>query len=127
MATYSVRCRNCQCRHRRVINIHPDDYKIVPACDACGKHVGWRIEGRAYNKKNLCHCGGPINPKTAMPFPHRPTHPMCDQHPLGYYNQAKRAGIEDNDIPLEYRPASVLRQVSNDSFMFTNYLDILAA
>jgi hypothetical protein len=33
---------------------------------------------------------------------------MCDQHPAGFYNQAKRAGIEDRDIPVEYWPSSVL-------------------
>jgi hypothetical protein len=39
-----------------------------------------------------------------MPFPHKTTHPMCDQHPSGFYNQAKRQGVEDQDIPREYWP-----------------------
>jgi hypothetical protein len=39
-----------------------------------------------------------------MPYPHKTTHPMCDCHPFGYYNQAKARGIEDWDIPEEYRP-----------------------
>jgi hypothetical protein len=107
MTTYSVRCRNSSCRHRRVTSKHPNEYEIVPPCPCCGKKAGWRIEGRAYNRRNLCYCGGPINPKTAMPFPHKSTHPMCDCHPLGYYNQARRAGVDDQDIPAEYRPASV--------------------
>jgi hypothetical protein len=68
--------------------------------------VSWRIENRYYNKKDLCYCGGPINPRTAMPYPHKKTHPMCNCHPLGYYNQAKARGIKDGDIPEEYRPAA---------------------
>jgi hypothetical protein len=106
MSTYSVRCRNGACRHRRVTATHPEDYKIIPACESCGQRAGWRIEGREYNKRNLCHCHGPINSNTAMPFPHRTTHPMCDQHPSGFYNQAKRQGVEDHDIPVEYWPMS---------------------
>jgi hypothetical protein len=107
MTTYSVRCCNSKCRHRRVTKTHPFDYKIVPKCESCNQAAGWRVEGRAYNKRKLCHCGGPINPKTGMTYPHKTTHPMCDQHPLGYYNQAKARGIEDQDIPEEYRPHQV--------------------
>lgn len=69
--------------------------------------MGWRTESRAYNKRNLCRCSGPLNLETAMTFPHKATHPLCDRHPLGYYNQAKRAGIADEDIPSEFRPGSV--------------------
>lgn len=104
MTTYSVRCRNSACRHRRVSGTHPNEYKRVPKCDFCGKRFGWRIEGRGYNKRNLCNCGGPINIKTAMPFPHNKNHPMCDHHPDGYYHQAKMRGVEDTDIPMEYLP-----------------------
>jgi hypothetical protein len=107
VTTYSIRCRNGACRHRRVSSIHPFDYKLVPACEACGARCGWRIEARAYNKRHLCRCDGPLG-RNAMPYPHRTTHPMCDQHPAGFYNQAKRAGIEDRDIPVEYWPSSVL-------------------
>jgi hypothetical protein len=107
MTAYSVRCRNSACRHRRVTRTHPDEYKVVPPCPCCDAKAGWRIEGRTYNKRNLCRCGGPLNLETAMPFPHKTTHPLCDQHPLGYYNQAKRAGVPDEDIPEEFRPASV--------------------
>ena len=103
MSTYSLRCCNSACRHRRVSHTHPDEYKIVPICEACGKRDGWRIEARDYNKRNLCHCDGPLG-RAAMPYPHRTTHPLCDQHPFGYYNQAKRAGIADEDIPESYRP-----------------------
>lgn len=105
MTTYSVRCRNGKCRHRRVAETHPDEYKLIPKCQSCNKRVGWRIESRDYNKRNLCYCGGPMNPKTAMPYPHKKTHPMCDCHPLGYYNQAKARGVADEEIPAEYRPA----------------------
>jgi hypothetical protein len=48
-----------------------------------------------------------------MPYPHKKTHPMCDCHPFGYYNQAKARGIDDNDIPEEYRPP---RDEGNDDF-----------
>lgn len=118
MSTYSIRCRNCRCRHRRVVKIHPEDYKIIPACESCGKRAGWRIESREYNKRNLCRCDGPLG-RDAMPFPHRPTHPMCDQHPFGFYNQAKRAGIDDCDIPPSYRPHGG-SGMSNTLNMFTN-------
>lgn len=107
MTTYSVRCRNSACRHRRVTNTHPDEYQVVPPCPCCNKQAGWRIENRAYNKLNLCRCDGPLNLRTARPFPHKTTHPLCDHHPLGFYHQAKRAGIADEDIPEEFRPASV--------------------
>lgn len=107
MSTYSVRCRNGACRHRRVTSIHPDDYKVMPACGSCGKRAGWRIEGREYNMRNLCHCSGPFNHTTAMPFPHKTTHSLCDHHPNGFYNQAKRRGVEDHDIPSEYWPINL--------------------
>jgi hypothetical protein len=87
---------------------HPDDYKVEQPCPACHKTAGWRIEQRQYNKRNLCTCGGPeciqINGEN---FPHRTTHPYCDQHPEGFYNQAKQRGIPDEDIPPEYVPARI--------------------
>lgn len=101
MTTYSVRCRVDACRHRRVIRKHPDEYKRVTRCPVCGSKNGWRIENRTYNKRNLCKCDGPSMCKGQY-FPHNKTHPMCDHHPKGFYNQAKRAGIEDYDIPVEY-------------------------
>ena len=100
MSTYSVRCKNSKCRHRRVTKIHPFDYKVGPACPACGSTSGWRIEGRQYTKNNLCHCNGPIG--RDGPFPHKKNHPFCDHHPQGIYNQMKRAGIPDSEIPLEF-------------------------
>jgi hypothetical protein len=100
MATYSLRCRNYLCRHRYVSHTFP--YKQPPACPVCLKKAGWRVEGRAYNKRNLCRCGGPIG--RDGPIPHNTGHPYCDHHPLGPYNQAKRAGVEDHDIPAEFRP-----------------------
>jgi hypothetical protein len=37
------------------------------------------------------------------PHPHQKgTSKYCDHHPQGHYNQAKRAGVKDDDIPLEY-------------------------
>lgn len=101
MTTYSVRCKHKKCRHRRVTEIHPDDYKIVPACPVCGHRKGWRIESRQYNKRNLCHCSGP-DMTNGNHFPHRTTHPLCDNNPRGPYNQAKLSGVADADIPLEY-------------------------
>lgn len=101
MTTYSVRCRHKACRHRRVVSTHPDDYKVVPECPACGERKGWRIENRAYNKRNLCHCTGPLG-RDNDPFPHNKTHPCCDHHPSGIYNQAKQRGIADEDIPIEF-------------------------
>lgn len=97
MTTFSVRCRNSKCRHRRVLPKHPLEYKFVSWCTECGQHKGWRVESRAYNKRDLCGCGQvPL-------YPHRKgKHKMCDFHPMGFYNQAKRRGISDDDIPLEY-------------------------
>lgn len=97
MTTYSVRCRNSACRHRRIAKIHPDHYKQIPKCSECGLRKGWRIEQRAYNRKDLCDCGqSPL-------YPHRKgLYKFCDFHPRGFYNQAKRMGVSDDDIPLEF-------------------------
>lgn len=103
MATYSVRCRNSKCRHRRVAATHPDDYKVVPRCPACGERRGWRIEARAYNQRGLCDCDGPSTTK-GQQFPHNTTHPLCDHHPHGFYNQARARGVAHDEIPVEYRP-----------------------
>jgi len=100
MATYSVRCRHKACRHRRVVKKHPDEYKVVPKCPKCGHRKGWRIEARDYNKRDLCNCGGPVG--RDGPIPHNQTHPLCDHHPQGAYNQMKRQGVADADIPLEH-------------------------
>ncbi len=101
MTTYSVRCRHHACRHRRVTTRHPDDYKVVPKCSVCGHRKGWRIEARAYNQRDTCDCDGPSVCKGQY-FPHNSTHPLCDNHPQGPYNQAKRRGVSDEDIPLEH-------------------------
>lgn len=96
MATYSLRCRNYLCRHRRVANKHPDEYKRVPRCPSCGMCKGWRIEQRAYSQRDRCHCKG-------YHFPHQKgSSKYCDFHPQGFYNQAKRQGVSDEDIPLEH-------------------------
>jgi hypothetical protein len=104
MTTYSVRCCNSKCRHRRVTGTHPDDYKVVPACPRCGERRGWRIEGRAYNQRNLCRCSGPAACK-GQQFPHQTTHPLCDENPLGPYNQLKARGVSDDEMPLQAIPA----------------------
>jgi hypothetical protein len=65
--------------------------------------------------------------RNAMPFPHRVTHPLCDKNPLGFYNQAKRSGIADEDIPVEYRPAPGVGTETRILNMFTNYVDNRAA
>lgn len=101
MSTYSVRCRVDACRHRRVINRDPETYIRPPKCPKCGSGNGWRIERREYNRRNLCRCSGPEMAQ-GRAFPHRTTHPLCEQHPHGPYNQAKRRGISDADIPLEH-------------------------
>lgn len=103
MTTYSVRCRHKACHHRRVTAIHPDDYRVVPKCPMCGQRKGWRIEQRAYNKRNLCKCSGPLG-RDNEPFPHRVTHPCCDSHPMGVYNQARARGVAHEDVPEEFRP-----------------------
>lgn len=103
VTTYSLRCRNSACRHRRVAATHPDDYKVVPRCPVCGATNGWRIEGRAYNRRGLCKCSGPEQAFGRW-FPHRTTHPLCDQHPHGFYNQARAQGVAHDEIPEEYRP-----------------------
>lgn len=96
MSTYSVRCKDGYCRHRRVLKRHPDTYVIVPKCAICGQRKGWRIEPRGYNKADMCSCGqSPL-------YPHRVgKYKFCDHHPQGFYNQAKRRGVADDDIPLE--------------------------
>jgi len=66
--------------------------------------AGWRIESRAYSKRNLCHCGGAVGQESGYAYPHKITHPFCIHHPCGIYNQARRQGIEHNDIPIEYHP-----------------------
>lgn len=109
MTTYSLRCRNSLCRHRRVSTIHPDDYKVIPKCPSCGKRAGWRIEQRQYNKRGLCTCPGPLG-RDNEPFPHRSTHPCCDLHPQGVANQARARGVAEEDIPDEYRE----RQMKED-------------
>lgn len=96
MTTYSVRCRNSLCRHRRVVTRHPDDYKRPPKCPCCKSAKGWRIEGREYSKRDRCTCAG-------YHYPHqKATSKFCDHHPQGFYNQAKRQGVSDDDIPLEH-------------------------
>lgn len=103
MSSWSVRCRHTACRHRRVVKTHPDDYKVVPRCPACGHRKGWRIEQRQYAKRNLCRCSGPLG-RNGEPFPHKKDHPCCEQHPHGIYNQARARGVAHSDIPEEYWP-----------------------
>lgn len=103
MTTYSLRCRNSACRHRRVAATHPDDYKVVPRCPVCGATKGWRIEGREYNRRGLCKCSGPEQAFGRW-FPHRTTHPLCDEHPHGFYNQARAQGVAHEEIPSDYHP-----------------------
>jgi len=81
----------------------------------CGNRKGWRIEQRDYNKRDLCDCNGPISAK-GQTFPHNTTHPMCNQHPQGHYNQAKRAGIEDDDIPLDVMPSKTMKETDDCPF-----------
>lgn len=97
MTTYSLRCRVASCRHRRVGTKHPDEYKQVYRCPSCKALAGWRIENRDYNKTPMCGCGqSPL-------YPHRKAkYKFCDFHPQGFYNQAKRQGVPDESIPLEY-------------------------
>lgn len=99
MTTYSVRCRNGQCRHRRVIARHPDSYMRPPACEVCGQRAGWRIEARTYNQRGLCTCGQVVG--RDGPYPHRTTHHDCAQHPEGARNAMRRAGADELDIALE--------------------------
>lgn len=101
MTTYSLRCRNSACRRRRVSRTHPDDLTVRVRCKGCGGFHGWRIEGREYNQRNLCHCNGP-DMIDGRNFPHRVTHPLCDKHPMGRVNQARRRGIPESAI-LGYR------------------------
>lgn len=113
MSTWSVRCRHFACRMRRVSRVNPiaDDSK----CPSCGSTKGWRIEQRTYNKRNLCHCSGPLGRDGAQ-FPHNTTHPECDQHQSGFYNQAKRRGVTDDDIPLAHMPAKAMRETDDCPF-----------
>jgi hypothetical protein len=92
---------------------HPDEYVRPPKCEVCGsvkmvmrgkkkieRKYGWRIEGQ-YEKREVCRCNNVVGKGGA--FPHKKgEHAMCDHHPNGPYNQAKRAGIKDDDIPLEH-------------------------
>lgn len=104
MTTYSIRCRHNACRHRMRSKKHPDDMQAVP-CPSCGNVKGWRLENREYNKRGLCHCEGPqLSQEFGKGFPHRTTHPYCDHHPHGFYNQARARGVAHEDIPMEYWP-----------------------
>jgi len=83
---------------------HPDDMQTVP-CPACGAKRGWRFEDRAYNRRNLCRCSGPeAVQENGKNFPHSKSHPLCEQHPHGIYNQARARGVAHEDVPEEYRP-----------------------
>lgn len=73
----------------------------MPACPKCGNRKGWRIEGREYNRRGLCNCSG-VEMVRGVQFPHRTTHPLCDQHPQGIYNQARARGVAHEDIPAEF-------------------------
>jgi hypothetical protein len=88
---------------------HPDEYIRVPRCPSCGETRGWRIEQRAYAKRNLCHCSGPDVSATGSGkhFPHKKDHPLCDHHPHGYYNQARAQGVAHDDIPEDFRPQAI--------------------
>lgn len=100
MSTWSVRCKHHACRHRRVSSKHP--FEDDSACPSCKSTKGWRLEARAYNKRNLCRCSGPLG-RDNCSFPHNTTHPMCDQHPRGPVNQALQRGVAPDDIPLEWQ------------------------
>jgi len=81
---------------------HPDDMQ-TEECPSCKNTKGWRLEARTYNKRNLCHCEGPqLSQELGKSFPHRVTHPYCDHHPMGFYNQARARGVAHEDIPTEY-------------------------
>lgn len=58
------------------------------------------------SRQNLCYCSGPVNLQSGMSFGHKKDHPMCDCHPHGFYNQTKFREFGDEDIALEYFPAS---------------------
>lgn len=78
--------------------------QTVP-CPSCGADNGWRYEDRAYNRRNLCTCSGPeASQELGKNFPHRTTHPLCDHHPHGFYNQARAKGVAHEDVPVEFRP-----------------------
>lgn len=100
MASYAVRCRHNACRHRRTSSVHPDEYKVVPRCPKCGHRKGWRIEDKAYNRRELCNCSGPDMVR-GVHFPHRTHHPLCDNNPNGARNQALARGVKPDELPLE--------------------------
>lgn len=111
MSTYSVRCRNSSCRYRRVSKRHPDSYKLVPRCPECKERKGWRIEQRAYNRRDLCGCG------QSPAYPHRKgKYKFCDHHPHGFYHQAKRQGASDDEIPFEYMPSTPMKETDGCPF-----------
>lgn len=72
----------------------------MPRCPVCGSTKGWRIEQRAYNKRGLCKCDGPTM-TNGKHFPHRTTHPLCDNNPDGERNQVLQRGVSAEDLPLE--------------------------
>lgn len=100
MPTYSLRCRNAACRHRRTSKTHPDDYRRMPACEVCGAKKGWRIEScKSWHKHQACNCGQVVG--RDRPIPHNRWHPLCDQHPEGKRNQLLRQGVTEADLPIE--------------------------
>lgn len=101
MKRYPVRCRNNKCRHRRLTSVHPDDYKVVPACLVCGERKGWRIEHQAVDKRELCECGGVVHLSTAhnaRAVRHKIDHPMCLKNPEGARNHLLRAGCKESEL-----------------------------
>lgn len=102
---YSVRCRHQACRVRKVVPTHPDDMQAVQ-CDSCKNTKGWREERRDYNRQGLCNCDGPcIGQEHGKAYPHRTSHPLCDQHPQGHRNQALARGVAAADLPIEHMGA----------------------
>ncbi len=100
MTTYSVRCRNSACRHRRVARVHPDEAKLTKRCESCNQVAGWRIENRDYNKRKLCQCNG-TGLIDGREWGHNTSHPYCEQNPNGPRNQALARGVAPEDLPLE--------------------------
>lgn len=112
-AKFPVRCRLKKCRARRNATVHPDDMKRIPKCHKCGGRHGWRIERRPENRQ-MCTCGKVINVKYATTVPHRVGgHPLCDHHPEGILNQAKRAGLT-GDYLMDAAIESVGREMKPD-------------
>ncbi len=93
MSSYYLRCRNGKSMLSFGCDKEADSDDVLSAFEPRGKSGGGRAKFPRSSRTNLCRCEGPLG-RDGTPFPHRVTHPFCDHHPLGPYNQSRRLLID---------------------------------